>query len=139
MRSPDNAERGPSRGLVRRHKALATVVALTLAVPGVWVLRLCELRQQVNRHRNYWSLPRGDAGGIVYVALGDSTAQGIGASRPERGSVGLVAQRLRVATGRPVQVINLSVSGARVRDVVGDQLPKLAGLAPDIVRCRRGK
>jgi len=79
------------------------------------------------------SLPRGEAGGIVYVALGDSTAQGIGASRPERGYVGLIARRMAVATGRPVRVVNLSVSGARVRDVVADQLPKLAGLVPDVV------
>ena len=71
--------------------------------------------------------------GEIYVALGDSTAQGIGASRPERGYVGLIARRLAVATGRPVRVVNLSVSGARVRDVVADQLPKLAGLVPDVV------
>jgi lysophospholipase L1-like esterase len=47
--------------------------------------------------------------------------------------VGLIAQRLRAATGRPVQVVNLSVTGARVHDVVVDQLPKLTGLAPDVV------
>lgn len=133
MHTPEEVKGGPGHGLLRRHRALATMVALTLAVPGVGMLRLYQLRQQVDRHRDYWSLPRGEAGGIVYVALGDSTAQGIGASRPDRGYVGLVAQRLRVATGRRVQVINLSVSGARVRDVVGDQLPKLAGLAADIV------
>jgi lysophospholipase L1-like esterase len=69
----------------------------------------------------------------VYVALGDSTAQGIGASSPERGYVGLIAERLRTATGRPVRVINLSVSGARVHDVVANQLPKLAGLSADVV------
>lgn len=67
------------------------------------------------------------------MALGDSTAQGIGASTPERGYVGLIAQCLHSATRRPVQVVSLSRSGARVHDVVVDQLPRLAGLAPDLV------
>lgn len=34
---------------------------------------------------------------------------------------------------RPVQVLNLSRSGARIHDVVGEQPPRLAGLAPDLV------
>lgn len=133
MKTPEEPEPGRGPGLLRRRKALSTVLALSLAVPGVWGIRLWQLRQQVGRYHHYWSLPRGEPGGIVYVALGDSTAQGIGASRPERGYVGLVAQRLRARTGRPVRVINLSVSGARVHDVVADQLPKLAGLTPDVV------
>ncbi len=71
--------------------------------------------------------------GSSTCALGDSTAQGIGASGPDKGYVGLIADRLRAAKGRPVQVINLSRTGARVDDVVADQLPKLAGLTPDVV------
>lgn len=70
---------------------------------------------------------------LLYVALGDSTAQGIGASSPQRGYVGLVAERLRATTGQSVRVLNLSLSGARVRDVVDEQLPRLAGLRPDVV------
>jgi hypothetical protein len=120
-------------GLLRRHKIVSALVALTLMLVGVWGTRLWQVRQEVARYRLYWSVPRGESGGIVYVALGDSTGQGIGASSPERGYVGLIAQRLRVATHRPVQVINLSVTGARVRDVVAGQLPKLAGMSADVV------
>ena len=99
----------------------------------VWWLRLRELRQDVERFRRYWSVPRGEPRGIVYVALGDSTAQGLGASAPERGYVGLLAGRLRHATGSGVTILNFSRVGARVHDVVAEQLPKLAGLTPDLV------
>ncbi|WP_353951178.1 SGNH/GDSL hydrolase family protein [Knoellia sp. S7-12] len=64
----------------------------------------------------------------MYVALGDSAAQSIGASRPERGYVGLLAQRLRNSTGHRVQVVNLSRSGARIDDVIDSQIPALAAL-----------
>jgi lysophospholipase L1-like esterase len=121
------------RAFPRRHKVLAAILALSLALVGWWGARLWQLRRSVEHNRAYWSVPRGEAGGLLYVALGDSTAQGIGASGPERGYVGLIAGRLRAATGRAVQVVNLSRSGARVRDVVAEQLPRLAGLSPDLV------
>ncbi len=67
------------------------------------------------------------------MALGDSAAQGVGASGPDKGYVGLLADRLRETTSQPVEVVNLSVSGARMADVVEHQLPRLAGLEPDVV------
>jgi len=67
------------------------------------------------------------------VALGDSATQGIGASRPERGYVGLLAERMRSQTGGPVRVVNLSRSGATVRDLIEEQLPRLQELRPDVV------
>lgn len=121
------------KGFVRRHKAVSILLVVALAGVAGWGIRLWQLRQNVGRYRDFWSLPRGDSGGLLYVALGDSTAQGLGASRPDRGYVGLLARRLQDATGRPVRVINLSASGARVRDVVAEQLPKLTGLSPDLV------
>lgn len=123
----------PLRVSLRGHRLLSAVLTLSMALGGWWGVRLWELRRSVGQYRTYWSVARGEKGGILFVALGDSTAQGIGASTPERGYVGLIAQRLRTATGRPVQVLNLSRSGARVHDVVVDQLPRLAGLAPDLV------
>jgi lysophospholipase L1-like esterase len=123
----------PSERFPRRHKVVSAVLALSLALGGWWGVRLWQLRRSVESHRSYWSTPRGEPGGLLYVAMGDSTAQGIGASAPERGYVGLVAQRLRASSGRPVQVLNLSRSGARVRDVVAEQLPRLASLSPDLV------
>lgn len=110
--------------------AALAVVSVLLGWRGVEVV---QLRRSVDRYRAYWSHVQREPGGLVYVALGDSTAQGIGASGPDRGYVGVLADRMRASTGRPVQVVNLSRSGARVADVVVDQLPRLAGLAPDVV------
>lgn len=116
-----------------------TITSVTVSIAGVlaasWGWRLWVMRGAVARHALYWSQPRGQAGGLRYVALGDSTAQGIGASHPGRGYVGLLAERLRERTGRPVQVVNLSVSGAQITDVVRVQLPRLTAskLAPDLV------
>jgi acyl-CoA thioesterase I len=49
--------------------------------------------------------------------------------------VGLIAQRLRMSTGQPVEVINLSRSGARIDDVLDRQLPalKVLGREPDVL------
>lgn len=100
---------------------------------SLWAVNLWQLRASVEAYDRWWSEPRGESGGLVYVALGDSTAQGIGASTPAHGYVGLVADRLSEATDRPVQVVNLSKSGATVRDVIEDQLPRLRGLRADMV------
>lgn len=62
---------------------------------------------------------------FIYVALGDSAAQGIGATSPARGYVGLITRQIEQRTGKPVRVINLSVSGAKVQDVLDNQLPQL--------------
>lgn len=99
------------------------------------MVELGRLHRTVAADAAYWAQPRGEAGALLYVARGDSAAQGIGASRPERGYVGLVAQRLRDTTGRPVQVVNLSRSGARIADVLERQLPELAALGrtPDLL------
>jgi acyl-CoA thioesterase I len=83
----------------------------------------------IAEYRNYWqeraAAPAAD-NAITYVALGDSAAQGIGASQPQKGYVGLIESDIEYATGRPVHVINLSVSGARLIDVLEKQLPQLA-------------
>ncbi len=70
----------------------------------------------------------------LWVALGDSLSQGIGASSIEQGWV-LQTRRALAARGHPFRVVNLSISGARVSDVLDRELPALAGLAttPDLV------
>jgi lysophospholipase L1-like esterase len=72
--------------------------------------------------------------GPLWVALGDSMTQGIGAKAPTGGWVGQLERQLADA-GRPMRVVNLSATGARVRDVLDDQLPQLAqlGAAPALV------
>lgn len=75
--------------------------------------------------------------GPLWVALGDSTAQGLGAPGPRGGYVGQALQQLRRRTGQHWRVINLSVSGALIRDVLGEQIPQLPQ-APDLVTCGVG-
>ena len=115
--------------LLRRHPVVAGLITVVLVFAVVWVVKLTQVARSVGAYAEYWDQPRGDAGGLLYVALGDSAAQGIGASSPERGYVGLLADRLREETGGPVQLINLSKSGARIRDVLDTQLPALQALA----------
>lgn len=126
-----SARQRPSRRIRRR--AGAMLLLLTLLVITIWGVKLWQLRASGSEYAQWWDQPRVTEDGLVYVALGDSTAQGVGASRPDRGYVGLLAEQLREATGLPVTVINLSRSGGQVRDVVDEQLPLLAGLHPDLV------
>ena len=62
--------------------------------------------------------------GPLWVALGDSMSQGIGASAFDHGWVGQLSTRLRGA-GWTHRVLNLSVTGARVEDLLDTQLPAL--------------
>jgi lysophospholipase L1-like esterase len=84
-------------------------------------------------HSRWWKDYRERDGELLYVAVGDSAAQGIGASRPGRSYVGEVAKHIRSITGRSVRVVNLGVSGATVALAVRDQLPRLRKLTPDIL------
>jgi acyl-CoA thioesterase I len=77
------------------------------------------------------------ADGPLWVVLGDSTAQGLGASSPLHGYVGQVLNALR-RTGRPWRVLNLSRSGAQTRHVLDDQLPLIEGLGAELVTCGIG-
>ena len=74
----------------------------------------------------------------LWVVLGDSTAQGLGAPGPHGGYVGQTLAQLRRTTGRHWRVINLSLSGGLTRDVLAQQLPLLADERPDLVTCGAG-
>jgi len=107
--------------VLRRQRAGAARLAATLHLNARW-----------------WKEQRSRPGEILYVALGDSAAQGVGASRPGRSYVGMLADHLRRRTSQTVQVANLSVSGARLRDAIAVQLPLLAKLKPDLVTAAIG-
>ena len=62
--------------------------------------------------------------GPLWVVLGDSMAQGVGASAYDHGWVGQLHDLLQ-KTGKNYRIINLSVSGARVTDVLEQQLPAM--------------
>jgi lysophospholipase L1-like esterase len=82
----------------------------------------------------------GGAVGPLWVVLGDSTAQGIGAPTAQEGYVGQLRRALDDGSERPWRVVNLSRSGARAADVIDRQLPALASLSapPDLVTCAIG-
>jgi lysophospholipase L1-like esterase len=68
-------------------------------------------------------LPRDPAAPVLYVALGDSTVEGIGASRPDAHYVARLHQRLRTIYPR-AGVVNLGLGGATSADVVDGQLER---------------
>jgi lysophospholipase L1-like esterase len=68
----------------------------------------------------------------MYVALGDSTVEGIGASRSELNYVSRLYARLREVY-RNTRVENLGVGGATSVDVLARQLDRAVALAPDLV------
>jgi acyl-CoA thioesterase I len=118
---------------------------------GRWTDGVAVLRADRTEFGAYWdahndrvlsyrerALQSGDAPEPVWVVLGDSTAQGLGAPTPRGGYVGQTLQQLRRTTGRHWHVLNLSVSGALMRDVVAEQLPRLDGQRPDLVTCGAG-
>jgi len=80
----------------------------------------------------------GEALDPLWVVLGDSTAQGLGAPSPYGGYVGQTLQQLRRQTGQRWRVVNLSVSGSLLRDVIAEQLPLLTEHKPDLVTCGAG-
>ena len=77
-------------------------------------------------------LPGNTAAPIVYVALGDSTVEGVGATSAATTYVGQLHRRLR-AVYPGAQLVNLGVGGATSADVVADQVERAVALAPQLV------
>ena len=71
----------------------------------------------------------GDGEALRMVWLGDSTAAGVGASGADQA----VPRRVARGLNRPVEVVSRAVSGARIDDVVDEQIPGIAALRPDVV------
>ncbi|OII31752.1 hypothetical protein BIU98_08370 [Curtobacterium sp. MMLR14_010] len=83
-------------------------------------------------HADWWRERLHHEGQVTYLAIGDSAAQGVGATVPSRGYVGLLARRIRHRSRMTVRVVNLSVSGATTWGAKRDQLPKLQHFTPDV-------
>ena len=133
-------------GVVQSSRVLrAWIVAALAAAAGVAAaMGWRRFRAQINAnalvlnetlpvHSKWWRDHAKLEGELLYVAIGDSAAQGIGATAPDRSYVGVLAEEMRAVTGRTVRVVNLSVSGATVDLAVQDQLPRFAKLRPDVV------
>jgi lysophospholipase L1-like esterase len=118
--------------------AAVAVVAITLFFWVRWLSRrrvywFERLTNAIPIHSDWWKAQRAKTGELLYVAIGDSAAQGIGASRPGRSYVGFVAAQIRSVSSRQLRVVNLGISGATVGIAIAKQLPALAKLQPDIV------
>ncbi len=66
---------------------------------------------------------------LSMVWLGDSTAAGVGVAD----AADALPRQVASGLDRPVQLHVLARSGARIADVVADQLPAVAALNPDVV------
>jgi len=127
-----------SKKTAPRRKKMKFVLLFILAVVVIEVIALVWLYFSIGRYKNFWQQKANQPGEITYLAIGDSAAQGIGATSPMRGYVGLIAKRLEAKTGKKVNIINLSVTGAKISDVQRDQIPKIKGIKADIVTIEVG-
>lgn len=114
------------------------LVVVAMLLGRTMVLRrrraaVARLTADIPVNAKWWHEQERKNGELLYVAVGDSAAQGIGASRPGRSYVGILAAHLRKRTGRAVRVVNLGQSGARLREALALQLPKLRQLHPDVL------
>ena len=112
------------------------LLTITVVLIVIEAVRLVYLYRSVKGYKAFWeeqiAKPTGPTD-FVYIALGDSVAQGIGASSPQKSYVGQIAQHIESTTGRKVHIINVSVTGALASEVVVAQLPRMKGLKPDLV------
>lgn len=115
-------------------KAMKWIAAILGIIVLIGLLRIGELYTQLARYRAYWhrhnqiTLSNSRVENIRYYALGDSTAQGVGATSPEKSYPVLVAKEINRRNGRDVELINLSKSGATVADALSEQIPIIKSL-----------
>lgn len=100
-------------------------------------------RDQIPSYADHWrveSIASLTAATPVLVVFGDSLGQGIGASSPDLGYVGLLRELLKEEAASEIAVLNLSRSGARIDDVLSLQLPAFAasGVRPFATVCTVG-
>ena len=118
--------------------AAVAVVVVTLLLWVRWLSRrrvywFERLTNAIPVNSDWWKTQRTLGGELLYVAIGDSAAQGIGASRPGRSYVGEVARHIRSVSSKEVRVVNLGISGATLGIAIAKELPALAKLQPDIL------
>ena len=106
---------------------LAALIAAALAAGCVGTVPLGESRSAALRR-----LPADPSAAFLYVALGDSTVDGEGASAPDRHYVGRLYERLRTVYPT-ARLVNLGVGGATAAGVLRWQLPQALELRPDLV------
>ena len=117
--------RDPRRG--RRVVGRRWPAALVLGAAAV--LAACALGRSDRAAR---TLPADCRAPVVYVALGDSTVEGVAATHPRFNYVSRIHERLRTVYPS-ARMENLGVAGAMSSDVLVRQLPRAVELAPHLV------
>ena len=108
-------------------RGLAALVAAALVAGCVGTAPHGESRSAAPRR-----LPADPSAAVLYVALGDSTVEGVGATSRARNYVSRLHERLR-AVYPAARVTNLGVGGATSADVRTRQLDRAIELRPDLV------
>ena len=104
--------------------------ALTKAAQQVSasVARVEAMREPHAAFWDEWNAEAAEADGPLWVAIGDSSTQGIGAPDPLDSWVPKVLELLQEETSDPWRVINLSITGGQYSDIIQYELPRLAEL-----------
>ncbi|HEX8762840.1 MAG TPA: SGNH/GDSL hydrolase family protein [Candidatus Saccharimonadales bacterium] len=111
--------------------------SLTLKLASLFLPGVRKIQRQIAPYAEAWMAVNTKAlraNGPLWVVLGDSMSQGVGASAFDKGWVGQLRDIL-AARGMEYRIVNLSISGARTEDVLELQLPAMwrLGLKPDLV------
>ena len=133
----DEPTQAPIVALPTRSGPGPVVRALGRALPGVR-----EVGAQILEYGNEWDRQSREViatDAPLWVALGDSTAQGIGAATIDGGYVAQL-YRQRPLPSAELALVNVSASGARIDDLLREQLPVLRALRPrvQLVTCSIG-
>lgn len=119
--------------------SVAGVVGLLLAVLVVEAfLAVRGMREDFknpSREPRALGTPSPTSSPLTYAVLGDSTAAGQGASA---GSGIAPSTASKLAESRPVNFINVAVSGATTPDIINDQLSAVVARKPDLVLISAG-
>ncbi len=121
-----------------KRKKLPVILAVLSIFVAAEVFGLLWLKWSVNHNKAFWDRKSKETGQLTYLALGDSAAQGIGASSPMRGYVGVIAKRYAAKTGQTVRIINPSKTGATVQDVLDEQVSVIKATKADLVTIEVG-
>lgn len=103
------------------------MVSVALAVLALGLLAACSSPAERTPR-----LPADRQAPVLYVALGDSTVEGVGASAEEASYVSRLTERLR-AIYPAARSVNLGVAGATSADVLNGQLRRAIELRPHLV------
>lgn len=113
------------------------LVILFISLVAIFIIRFLAVQASVPIYKLYWNRqftkpPK--SGMFKLVVLGDSVAQGIGATMPRRSYAELLKSALRRKTNQIIYTVNLSVYGAQVADILNqiDKFNKLK-IIPDII------